>query len=190
MKLKDRDTPPGRRQVVPAANESAGVAEHAVAGGGGIPQTARPATGQPQPEPGDDIMDKKTDALDDFLGGLPDLRVAPPKPRPLPQEEKVRRLAGAVLARLHRDGACRVGDLEADAPRLGVTGRLDLTLGGGVAGKGGMNLFLDGGQVVPCQNNAKVCIDRLGRERLSEWLAGNGLSVGQLEAWFKRQPAV
>ena len=135
-------------------------------------------------------MATKTDGLDDFLGGLPDLRVAPAKPTPLSQEEKVRRLAGPILTRLYRDGVCRIDDLDAEAPRLGISGRLALTLGKGVGGKGGMKLFLDGGQVVPCQNNAKVCIDRLGRERLAAWLADNGVSVEQFKTWFKRQPAI
>lgn len=133
-------------------------------------------------------MAKPTNDLGDFLSGLPTFQVAPPKPKALTQEEKVRRLAGPILTRLFRDGTCRIEDLEADAREHGISGRLSVTLGAGVGGKGGMRAFCDGGQVVPCKDNVLNCISRLGRERFARWLADAGVELAAFQGWLNRLP--
>ena len=82
-------------------------------------------------------MSESTTGLGGFFGALPrDYKTAQPK-KSMPQEEKVRFIAGLTLTRLFRDGGVTVEQLEQDAAGR-ATGRLSLTLGAGVGGKGGM----------------------------------------------------
>jgi hypothetical protein len=122
-----------------------------------------------------------------FFSNLPKFQVAPPSPKSLPQEEKVRRVAGAILTRFYSDGVCRLEDLEADAAKLGVTGRLRVTVGAGIGGRGGLRCFCDAGHVVLCKDNVLICIDRLGRERFARWLTDNGVELGEFQDWFDHQ---
>lgn len=135
-------------------------------------------------------MAKPVNDLSSFFSNLPKFQVAPPSPKAMSQEEKSRRVAGAILKRFHRDGVCLLEDLEADAPTLGVTGRLRVTVGAGIGGKGGLRCFCDAGQVVLCKDNVLICIDRLGRERFAKWLTDNGVELGEFQDWLDHQPSI
>src|SRR5262245_7954741 len=102
---------------------------------------------------GASTMAKNQTDIGTFFGGLPKFRLAPPNPKSLPQAEKARRLGAAILKRLYEDGTCLIDDLEADAPTLGISGRVRVTLGAGVGGKGGLQVFCDGGHVVLIKDN-------------------------------------
>jgi hypothetical protein len=135
-------------------------------------------------------MAKQVNDLNAFFGSLPKFQVAPPSPKAMPQEEKAKRVAGAILTRFYRDGVCMLEDLEADAPKLGVTGRLRVTVGAGIGGRGGLRCFCDAGQVVLCKDNVLICIDRLGRERFAKWLADNQVELAEFQSWLERQPSI
>lgn len=135
-------------------------------------------------------MAKPANDLNSFFSNLPKFQVAPPSPKAMPQEEKTRRVAGAILTRLYHDGMCRLEDLEADATKLGVTGRIRVTVGAGIGGRGGLRCFCDAGQVVLCKDNMLICIDRLGRERFAKWLADNGVELSEFQGWLERHPSI
>jgi hypothetical protein len=135
-------------------------------------------------------MAKQVNDLNAFFGSLPKFQVAPPSPKSMPQEEKARRVAGTILTRFYSDGVCRLEDLEADAAKLGVTGRIRVTVGAGIGGRGGLRCFCDAGHVVLCKDNVLICIDRLGREWFARWLADNNAELGEFQGWLDRQPSI
>jgi hypothetical protein len=135
-------------------------------------------------------MAKSTVDVGGFYGDLPrDYKKAEPK-KSMSQEVKVRILAGLTLTRLFRDGGVTVDQLEQDAAGR-VTGRLSLTLGAGVGGKGGMRVLRGpGGAVLCCRDNVLNLLERLGRDGFEKWLAQEKVALAEFDAWLQSLPSV
>jgi len=124
-----------------------------------------------------------------YVAGLGQFRVAPRK-QARSQEEKVAVLCGLVLEALFRAGACPIDGLEAAVIERGFTGRVRVTLGAGIGGRGGLNAFCAGAQVVLCKDNVLNCVTRLGPERFQQWLQAAGVSLADFQAWLQRQQSI
>jgi hypothetical protein len=135
-------------------------------------------------------MSESTTSVGGFFGALPrDFKTAQPK-KSMSQEVKVRILAGLTLTRLFRDGGVTVEQLEQDAAGR-VTGRLSLTLGAGVGGKGGMRVLRGpGGAVLCCRDNALNLLERLGRDGFEQWLVQEKVTLAEFESWLQTLPSV
>ena len=134
-------------------------------------------------------MAKTTNDIGGFFGGLPKgFKMAEAK-KSMPQQAKVRIVAGLTLSRLYRDGGVSVEQLEEDAAGS-VTGRLALTLGAGVGGKGGMRIIRNSAGVLCCRDNALNLLQHLGREGFERWLSQEAVALAEFEAWLQGLPSV
>jgi hypothetical protein len=135
-------------------------------------------------------MEKNASDVAALIGGLPrTFKRSEPK-KNMPQSEKVRVVAGLLLTRLYRDGGASVEGLEQDAAGR-VTGRLALTLGAGVGGRGGMRIIRGpAGDVVLCSDNVLNLLEHLGREGLERWLAQEGIPLAEFGEWLRGLPSV
>src|SRR5947209_7518427 len=131
-------------------------------------------------------MAKSTPDVGSFYGALPrQFKVAEPRPKSLPQAEKVQALAGLILARLFKEGSCSKEALEQDACAAGLTGRAWLQVSVGVGGQGGMRLLTSNGQVVGSKDNVLNLLSRLGQERFTHWLTERQVILPDFRAWLE-----
>lgn len=134
-------------------------------------------------------MSEQSD-LNQFCRNLPRDYKTAMHSRTMSQDEKVKIVAAALLTRLHRDGSCTIADLETDLAER-VTGRLGLTLGAGVGGRGGMRVLRDrAGNVIACRDNALNLLDRLGADGLHAWLTAASVDLAAFQSWLASLPQI
>lgn len=128
----------------------------------------------------------KTNSVADFLGSLPDDYKKAERKKPMTQQEKNRTLAGLILSGLYRDGTYSVARLEEDADRIGITGRVNVNVGAGVGGTGGMELLRDrAGTFLLYRDNVVNLVRHLGKDAFEAWLAAEGVGLDEFGKWMQ-----
>jgi len=112
------------------------------------------------------------------------------KRKQMSQQEKVELLAGVVLTRLFSNGTCTIEELgELTAGK--ITGRLNVTLGAGVGGQGGMNLLRSNdGRIMLCRDNVLNLLHLLGPDAFGKWAESETVTSETFQTWFDRLPLV
>lgn len=132
----------------------------------------------------------KTNSVAGFFGELPDDFKKAERRKPMTQQEKNRTLAGLILSGLYRDGTYSVARLEEEAGLAGITGRVNVNVGAGVGGTGGMELLRDrAGTFLLCRDNVVNLLRHLGQDAFERWLAAAGVGVEEFGKWLQSQPA-
>lgn len=129
----------------------------------------------------------KTNNISGFFRSLPaDYKKAKRK-KPQTQEEKNRTLAALVLTGLYREGTYSVARLEGDAAETGITGRVNVNVGAGVGGRGGMELLRDRAVTfLFVRDNVLNLLRHLGADAFERWLEAEG--VEEFRKWLESLP--
>ncbi|MFO0848326.1 MAG: hypothetical protein U0871_07190 [Gemmataceae bacterium] len=128
----------------------------------------------------------KTNTVAGFFGELPDDYKKAERKKPMTQQEKNRTLAGLILTGLFRDGTYSVSRLEEDAARIGITGRVNVNVGAGVGGKGGMELLRDrAGTFLLCWDNVRNLLRHLGQDPFGQWMEAEGVGLDEFGKWME-----
>lgn len=107
-----------------------------------------------------------------FLGGLAADYKRAERRKSMTQEQTNRTLAVLVLSGFYRDGTYSVARLEGDAAETGITGRVNVNVGAGVGGKGGMELLRDrAGTFLMARDNVLNLLRHLGADAFERWLS-------------------
>lgn len=131
----------------------------------------------------------KTNSVAGFFGELPDDFKKAERRKPMTQQEKNRTLAGLILSGLYRDGTYSVARLEEQAARAGITGRVNVNVGAGVGGTGGMEFLRDrAGTFLLYRDNVVNLLRHLGQDAFERWLAAEGVGVEEFGKWLQSQP--
>jgi hypothetical protein len=112
------------------------------------------------------------------------------KRKAMPQREKVALLATVIMTCLYRNGNCTIDDLEMQVADR-ISGRLNVTIGKGVGGKGGMNLLRGSdGSITLCRDNVTNLLHILGDDGRNKWAESIPVAVEELQSWLDSLPKV
>ncbi len=113
-----------------------------------------------------------------------------PRRRAMTQAEKNRKLAELMIVEFAQRHSCSIDVLEGLAQQAGLSGRIELQLGAGVGGRGGMELFRTSTHVIANRNNlGRLVMDFVGKDRAIELLEQANISVNEFIEWVHSLPS-